>query len=617
MPLINMTSDLTSLKFGRDRRNGASSGQPYFTKDIPSRLGSINFANSFLGSDFLIRGGVTAGSAVLNDEERLSKFFTDLRSPNGLLFITKQNLLSKQSPLTGAAPSRTYNFPNTLAQAAVNPIGLHFMKQGNSLSIDDKEKYAYLTKNEYNGNSLGAGNTNKLLLLYETTLMTPTVDYTLPPTSQIDLGLDNFNLTNNVTAFQAALTNLAAAPSKDWSAFQTNKGKFGIADSPDILLQYQGGPNAPLGQKSVVRRVFNTNEGFIANKISDSLTPNKYLVYSPNMMITKSNRIGGGSTIFGSTGISNFATELAQSETETGVNEQRRKELIGNPVDYTKFNRDKTYLAGDPGIKGRDRSIYYTTKLNQGNLQQSEIQSVYSYDKVNAKSLYSSQGVKEEGVADMIKFNIGVLDLDSAGNDEQTFTWLHFRAALTDFSDSYNSTWNSFNYAGRGNSFYRYGGYNRSINMGFNVVAYSKYEQAFLYDKLNYLASTMAPNYSKVGWMRGNIIKLTVGDYLNDVYGILQNISFSIPEESPWDIGRKFEGEGGLDSENSLQLPHLINVTGLQFTPLHNFRDETVSRDYVAGDKAVANQRFISMGSAGEGQQITQTQRKVQNIPNT
>ncbi len=226
MPLINMTSDLTSLKYGRDRRDGASSGQPYFTKDIPSRLSSINFANSFLGSDFLIRGGVKVGSAVLNDGERLSKFFTDLRSPNGLLFIAKQNLLSKQAPLTGAAPSRVYNYPNTLAQAAVNPIGLHFMKQGNSLRIDDQEKYAYLTKNEYNGSSLGAGNTNKLLLLYETTLMTPTVDYTLPPTAQIDLGVNNFNLTNNPAALQAALTNLAAAPSKDWSAFQSNKGKF-------------------------------------------------------------------------------------------------------------------------------------------------------------------------------------------------------------------------------------------------------------------------------------------------------------------------------------------------------------------------------------------------------
>ena len=86
---------------------------------------------------------------------------------------------------------------------------------------------------------------------------------------------------------------------------------------------------------------------------------------------------------------------------------------------------------------------------------------------------------------------------------------------------------------------------------GFSIKKYditfklhpNEYHMLNSYDKLNYLSSVMAPNYSNVGWMRGNIIKLTIGDYLNDVYGALQNISFNIPEESPWDIGRSFEGE--------------------------------------------------------------------------
>ena len=65
MPLIEMTSDLTSLKFGRDRRGGGDSGQPYFTKDIPGRLQSINFNSSFLGNDFLVRGGAASATSIL------------------------------------------------------------------------------------------------------------------------------------------------------------------------------------------------------------------------------------------------------------------------------------------------------------------------------------------------------------------------------------------------------------------------------------------------------------------------------------------------------------------------------------------------------------------------
>ena len=125
MALVNRKSDLTTLKYGRDRRGGGDSGQPYITRNIPERLRSINFANSFLGNDFLIRGGVRSVSAVLEDETRLTNFLTNLRSPNGYLFITKQNLLSRQAPLTGAAPARVYNPINTIAQAAVNNVLEH------------------------------------------------------------------------------------------------------------------------------------------------------------------------------------------------------------------------------------------------------------------------------------------------------------------------------------------------------------------------------------------------------------------------------------------------------------------------------------------------------------
>ena len=52
---------------------------------------------------------------------------------------------------------------------------------------------------------------------------------------------------------------------------------------------------------------------------------------------------------------------------------------------------------------------------------------------------------------------------------------------------------------GRGNSFYKYGGFTRNIAMGLDVIASSRYEQAFMYDKLNYLASVIGPNYSNVG----------------------------------------------------------------------------------------------------------------------
>lgn len=604
MPLVDMTSDLTFLKYGRDRRGGGWSGQPYFRQDPPSRTRPMNFGTSFLGNDFLIRGGVRAASAVLEDETRLANFLTNLRSPNGYLFITKQNLLSRQAPLTGAAPARVYNPVNTIAQAAVNNVGVHFMKQGKTLRIDDNDKYFNLTKTQYNSNELGVNNTNKLLLLYETNIISPKTDAQASTLDvQLTQGLDIFGLTNNISAFDSALNNLAKEPN-NINAFNSNLGKFGISTSSNLLFQYPGGPNAPLGQKTVIRKVFNTNDAINANKIAPV---NQILAYTPELTIARSKSFTTG---FGE-GITNFEKIFTQSKgkTSTGVTSDRVKQLIGTPTDYTEFNRSKTYGENDPGKKGRDKSVYYTTNISS--LSKPDL-NIFQPDAVNAQPLYSSadeSAKKGPGYDDIIKFNIGVLDLNSTGETRNT-TWIHFRAYLKTFSDQHNAEWNAIKYMGRGNSFYKYNGYRRDISMGFRVVVHSKYEQAILYSKLNYLASVIAPNYSAGGFMRGNIIKLTVGDYLNNTLGILNSINFSIPDESPWDIGRKLDGS---EDDNSLQLPQIIDVDNFSFVPIHNFVENTVSRDYVTGEKPIPNEQFISLGEGGKGYKFSQKARAAAN----
>ena len=620
MPLIKMTSDLTSLKFGRDRRGGANSGQPYFTKDIPGRLESINFANSFLGNDLLIRGGKRSVSAVLQDEIRLGKFFSSLKSPNGLLFITKQNLLAKQNPLTGASPDRVYNPLNTLAQAAVNPIGLHLIKDGRSLNMDDQDKYITKARNpkQYNTNKLGVENRNRLLLLYETNIITPTVGDTLPPASAINQAIGRASIANDYSAFNAAVRDIVRGRG-EIDKFETNLSTFGISPKPTLLFQYEGGPNATLGGKTSIRKdlLFNTSQGFERNAkfTADS---HKFLVYTPDLIINKRNVIGSptnrGSTGFGNTGITNFQSDLLDPA-DTGVTENRRKQLIGEPTNYTQFNRIETYGEGDPGKKKPegDRSVYYTTNLRSDNLDQNTINNTFTPDSINATPLYVSETVKKEdagknSITDIIKFNIGVIDLDSAGssNPPKT-TWVHFKSYITSFTDNYGADWQGFKYMGRGNQFYRYKGFTRTISMGFDIAIHSKYEQAFIYDKLNYLASVCAPNYSSGGFMRGNIIKLTIGDYLNNQYGFLTGLNFSIPNDSTWDIGRGLDGK---EDPNSLQLPHRISVGNFGFTPVHNFVENTVGLSHASGDSSRPDRSYISLGSDNGGYDATFAQRQ-------
>ena len=111
--------------------------------------------------------------------------------------------------------------------------------------------------------------------------------------------------------------------------------------------------------------------------------------------------------------------------------------------------------------------------------------------------------------------------------------------------------------------FYVYNGFNRKIQIGFKVAALSAEEMAPMYSKLNYLMSSLMPDYSGGVLMRGPLHRITVGNYLDAQLGKLDSISYTIPNDSPWEIALD-EPEGG---SRQLILPHIIEVS-MNFTPI-------------------------------------------------
>jgi hypothetical protein len=156
---------------------------------------------------------------------------------------------------------------------------------------------------------------------------------------------------------------------------------------------------------------------------------------------------------------------------------------------------------------------------------------------------------------DMIKFGFECVSNDN--KNESTFVL--FRAFLGSISDNNQASLNSFKYMGRGETFYTYGGFDRSISFSFKVVAMSGEELMPNYEKLNYLISQTYPDYHPVtGIMRAPLIKLTIGDHLSSVPGFLESVNMTINENSPWEI------------EDGIQLAHYIDVS-VGFKPI--FKD--------------------------------------------
>ena len=126
--LIDLKTDLKSLRYGKDTLGGGYSGQPYIQTSIPDGFNDLG-ANE----DFILRGGIGAVKDSVTDVKRLTKMFTDTKSPSGLLFIAKQQLLSRTAVRTqvgGLLNEGAYSPLNTLAQAGVVTFGGHLNKQG-------------------------------------------------------------------------------------------------------------------------------------------------------------------------------------------------------------------------------------------------------------------------------------------------------------------------------------------------------------------------------------------------------------------------------------------------------------------------------------------------------
>jgi len=521
MPLIDLTTNLRDLKFGKDRAAEGSSDQPYVQTIIPDYKTPQNEKNliNSLGIDFIVRGGILAPLHAVEDMLRLTTWFgiplgqedisniigalnfkgkvslaKKFSKPEnlwkGIAFTLKQNLLSRLSVKTQSSGAflndGLYTPISTITSAGGSAFGLRVNKQltiDNLINLFQKKG---LTLGRYEGEAYER-NSN---------------DNEWEKSSRL-FQLQNSIITETPITF----------------------GRIKLRPDPSILLKYEGGPGAPLG-------IGFTNIKFASERTSGE---NSKAKPHPNHTTLKPSEVPPD----------NINTLNYKQQSIPSIMDFRR--LI--TVDYSTKNIENRLNLGSPG---KNKNVQFPR-----------------HDKINALPLYQSENVKSNDLSfpttDIIPFRIGVIN-----NDNPTLkTYIHFRAFLDNINDSYSADWKKQNYIGRGEDFFTYSGFDRKVSLSWTVVAQSKEELIPMYKKLNYLASVIMPDYSTAGYMRGNMVTLTVGGYFNEQPGIITGFSFDMNDDSAtWDIGID---ENGSEDPTTSQLPHLIKVKGFNFIPIHTF----------------------------------------------
>ena len=223
--------------------------------------------------------------------------------------------------------------------------------------------------------------------------------------------------------------------------------------------------------------------------------------------------------------------------------------------DSNGYHRENRINLGDPGRMGAMRGKDGTTDYTIG------------VDKLNSLDIHettSETSFNQPKYRDLVRFRFDAIRTDNPSISDS----IVFRAFLDDFGDNYSANWNSFKYSGRGEEFYTYNSFKRTFSFSFKIAAQSAAEMKPLYRKLNFLASTLAPDYGENGRMRGNYVKLTMGAYMSRTPGFITSLNIKWQKDYPWEITID-SPEGGVSKELHV-LPHMLDVS-CQFTPIHNF----------------------------------------------
>ena len=547
-----------NLPYGKDRPGGGDSGLPYITRKPGERWSPDNADDGFIRF-----GAVGSAARTAADIERITKFFAD--APRGPIFLSKQvglqlcNVAPEQRKGSVAQPAgtsildnvtglpsrinndygttRIYNLgANTLAQIGVAAIGGHFYRHGLSPVMDDNDKYYAIVQdnNKYNNDTVNANAGNRLIYIED-------------------------------------------------QLFDTYKTS---------ILNYKGGPGSVYGVgDTIINRSVDTigndspnqtsdlNNSFVPLKISDLAQIGRDGIFVQNTGPNQTNAQSPSNTsLTNNTAISpdgQVSYDFKNMDYRQIKNALYKTNLPF--TDYIKYNIETRIGRGNPGAPGLDRSKYWQPlPATQDTINMLSLFYASAPPQGNSSviDLNSGNTVAQKDIRDIIKFRIESID-----NDNPAYSvFMVFRAFIQgDIDDTFSAEWNSYKYTGRGEKFYVYDGYTRQINLSFIIVAQTRQEMKPLYQKLNYLMSNMAPDYNSANKMRGNIIKLTVGDYMYRQPGILTGLSIRIPQESNWEIAIA-EPESGVNSNDPNfpndtdmhEVPMLLQVS-LSFTAIQDF----------------------------------------------
>jgi hypothetical protein len=557
-----------SLKFGNDKPGSGTGPEPIIQTPIND--------NNKVGIEKSIK------DTAVENKNRISRLLTS--TPRGINFVNKQqglqasnarlelsnapilptiniqgsgfiNALNAGANLVNSANASynntsiaqtnrstqltKYNAGNTLTQVGAD-IGDHFDRFGLTPYIEDRLKYINIA------NANNSEKENRLTKLY-TKLKVGTLS---DEKSSIDILKRKLrNTIQGAALFTNSLTAISNVfgGSSFLNRLNNKVNNISRIASPfldPVIDRYIGGPGSKFGVGATNIRRFDYTNNLDKSNLLDSIRDNKVknITYRPIEQLT------GASDKY-----NNFSEILGQI-----VINPPTPAPINSPIDstyqklYNQINNAKSVSYSGSVIFVNGKTVEYGYKTiteNKKNL------SIYSFQRNSATYDYIKNesgrldGAYDRNDGEIMTVVFQLLDPFSSVNLHRIL----FPAYMNGFKVSSDATWNPISYIGRSEDLYVYTKFKRTVSFNLQIPCFNPVELRERHRALGALESSLAGKYNnnKLG---GIVTQLYVGNYLRGEPGIINNLSYDIPNESSWDIDE--------------QLAHNINLS-INFTVIH------------------------------------------------
>lgn len=532
-----------SLKFGNDKPGGGISLEPIIQKPIKD--------NNLVGVE------KTIADTAAENKNRISRLIKS--TPRGIRFLTKQSGLqlsntrlelpkgnifgSGINAITRLTPLTFYNKETLLTQVGGN-IGDHFDRFGLTPFMEDSYKYI---------NIATSNNTTKNNRLVELQNKLETKYYKLTPDVSITQSSINIlksrvrSILGGISTFTNTLAGISNIFGGSPFLNRLNNRISGISRLVSPFLsptidQYIGGPGSKFGVGTTNIRRFDFTNNLDKFRAVKELSDTKAKSGKINPDILNSTN-GASFTYNTNVNVEPFTIALPTSQvtnTFTKLNNQKVKQHASyhghNSLPLTSLQTKYNYVVA---LSNPEMEIIKNRLSDSFNYFGSNKQTFLAFDR--------NDGDNMSVVFQLINAFTG-----------ENLQRIIFSAYINGFKINSDATWNNISYIGRSEDLYVYSKYKRTALFNLQIPCFNIIELREKHRALGALESSLAGMYGKDGKgnkLGGILTKLYLGKYLYGEVGIINNISYDIPNDSSWDLEE--------------QLAHNINVS-INFTIIHN-----------------------------------------------